>query len=262
MPHHARQVDIGAAKALWGTHCRASSAIQCMPVAEQCSLLANGFNRLWARALRHREELGVTHFAMIHSDIDPEMWFLEKLHAILVESEADVVSVVAPLKSEHGLTSTGAIDLDDPERQIRRLSLREVHGLPETFSADDLPWPNHMLAVNTGLWICDLRKPWCEDVCFTVTDKMVKGQLPGDKFPYWFANALPEDWGFSQDLHRWGCKVMATRAVKLQHHGDVGYTNEPWGTWNTDKGFESIRKQGFADHDAIDREIEASLVNA
>lgn len=168
---------------------------------------------------------------MLHADVEPEPHWVNKLIAQLLKYHADVVSVVVPVKNVFGLTST-AVDGYTTGGNLRRLCMREVVELPETFSAADLKTERALL-VNTGCWICDFTKPWVENVCFTVQDVVAKG-TDGK----WRAGVVPEDWNFSRDLHSWGCRVFATRAVKVAHRGTGEWGNQtPWGLWQRDKEY-------------------------
>jgi hypothetical protein len=189
------------------------------------SLLALMFNKLWCRALNQRKS-GVTHFAMHHSDIAvPAGW----LDTLLEEKErvgADVLSAVIPIKDLRGLTSTGWMDTQTG--RITRLTMKEVYELPESFDAR----PGQWLMVNTGLWVCDLRAPWVEDVCFSIVDA-IGHDAEGNFWP----RCIPEDWNFSRWCAREGLRVFATRRVPVTHYGTSGYTNSrPWGEWQTDRG--------------------------
>jgi len=193
------------------------------------SLLAMVFNKLWCRALNERDKVGLTHFAMHHADIEAPAGWLDVLLSEQARVGADVLSCVVPIKDNRGLTSTGT---RDPESgRIRRLTMREIFELPETFAVEHTTTPGHWLMVNTGLWLCDFTKTWITDVCFSILDGMTREN--GVHAP----RALPEDWNFSGWCARRGLKVFATRKVPLVHHGRAGYVNSRvWGEWETDKG--------------------------
>lgn len=198
------------------------------------SLLALMFNLLSCRCLNQRRERGWTHFAMHHADIEAPAGWADTLLDEMQRVGADVLSTVVPIKDNRGLTSTGWQDPDT--KRIRRLTMREAVGLPVTFSAADLPAAGkpagQHLMVNTGLWVCDLGKPWVEEVCFTVRDAV--GRLDDGRF---WPRCVPEDWGFSAWCAGRGLRVFATRAVPVVHHGRAGYTNaRAWGEWETDRG--------------------------
>lgn len=78
------------------------------PIALQGSLLGNVFNRLWCNAVNE----GYEYFAMLHGDVVPEPYWLDKLHEIMQARGVDVVSVMVPIKTASGFTSTG---IDNPE---------------------------------------------------------------------------------------------------------------------------------------------------
>ena len=198
------------------------------------SLLAHNFNNLWCAALNIREKKKLTHFTMHHADIGGSPGWMDILLEELEKYQADVISVVIPIKDNRGLTSTG---IQDPDTlQIRRLTMKEVSELPETFRASDVPHPpgrpEPHLMINTGLWLCRFTEPWVEEVYFEIRDSIIK--TPEGRF---IANVLPEDWNFSGWCARKGLKVLATRKVKAVHHGDTAFSNQgTWGDWSTDQG--------------------------
>jgi hypothetical protein len=195
------------------------------------SLLANNFNQLWCDALNRRQQLGLTHFAMLHADIAVPTGWLDALVAEQQRVGADLLSAVVPIKSEAGLTSTG---LRAPDAAVgRRLTMREVMRLPVTFCAADTDSPTHWLLVNSGLWVCDFTRPWVEEAHFWIGDRIVRD--PSGRFR---AEVLAEDWNFSDWCARRGLKVFATRVVPVKHFGTFGYPNDrAWGEWETDRDF-------------------------
>jgi hypothetical protein len=178
------------------------------------SLLAYGFNTLWAQALAQRKK-GITHFLMLHADVVPhEVDWLVQLHREMVRVGAQVLSAVIPMKDTRGFTST-AID-GEP---LRQFTMQEIMTLPETFTHPDL-------LVNIGMLLVDMRQPWVEEICFTVTDRIAK--TADGSFT---ALCEGEDWDFSCQARRLGVQVWATRKVKLTHWGASGFSNfRAWGT--------------------------------
>jgi len=224
--------------------------IEVVTLMHDGSVLTNVFNRLWASALQNVRG-GVTHFAMLHSDVGPENGWLGKLLDELVGADADLVSVVLPIKNDQGLTSTGLGEIDE-EYHYRRLTMKELYELPVTFTADDvektMPWgkpgSGRVLIVNTGCWVCDLRRPfWTArdehgflKMYFANHDRI--RELENGQF---FVEFAPEDWLFSRMCHAAGAKVAATRAVKCLHYGEIGWPNDkPWGRTDTDTELETI----------------------
>lgn len=196
------------------------------------SLLPHGFNRLWAQALNLRKERGLTHFAMLHTDIVPPVGWLWTL---LQEQQAygvDVLSCVVPLKDERGVTSTA---LYGGEGKLQRLTMAEVMQLPVTFMATDAKglMARACLLVNTGCWVCDFTQPWVEQMSFRFQDAIVR-QAEG----VFEAQTFSEDWDFSLKCASRGVSVAATRVVPLAHmDGQTAYRNDhAWGTWQTDEG--------------------------
>jgi hypothetical protein len=217
--------------------------------ADGCSLLAHNFNRLWCQALNERFEHGFTHFAMHHADQGAAPGWLDVLLEELDRHEADVISVIVPLKDGRGLTSTAIYDHESA--RIQRLTMREAMTLPPTFTKRSLtgdgwlvagdgpgthhpaPATRHALLVNTGLWLCRLDRPWVENFPgFQVCDG-VRKRADGR----WQANVFSEDWNASAWWDRHGVKVAATRKVRVRHIGKAAYGNQDaWGEWSTDKG--------------------------
>lgn len=193
------------------------------------SLLAYNFNSLWAAALNERERLGLTHFAMMHADIGAGPLWLDTLLEEMDRVDADVLSVVVPLKDDRGLTSTGIFY---PKTQaIQRLTMAEVATLPRTFCNRDLDTGNP-LAINTGLWVCRFTESWIEDVCFTIKDWMDK--KPDGAF---WPRVLSEDWLFSAWLADRGLSVYATTIVAINHIGRHAFPNNTvWGDWTSENG--------------------------
>lgn len=245
-PQHSRTIDIGAALGMLALASRGEGGIKVFPRAHKSSVAPQAFNHLLAEACHLRDERGVTHFAMIHSDVEPEPYWLDKMLSIMTERQADVVSAVVAIKDRHGLTSTGGIGRSDPSRLTRRLTLTEAHQLPETFDGRELPWPDHRLVVNTGLMLCDLRRPWFEpddDARLPVRFRYESEIVYRDG--RYYANAEPEDWLFSQDVENAGGRLVATRGVAVSHwDGGTRYPNDAWGDWLTDQSYLDIKAKG------------------
>lgn len=197
-------------------------------VDSQFGDIPHNFNMLWCGCVQNREEHGYTHFAMVHSDINPQPHWLDTLIEEMDRVNADVISTVVAIKDARGLTTTG---IRYPGVWgTRRYTLKEIHDLPETFSIADTDEPDQILAINTGLWVCRVGYGW------------------PDKFPG-FQNehritwrrgvAQPEfdseDWLFSDWLASQGLRVFATRKVAAWHAGGFEYGNDSvWGSLETD----------------------------
>ena len=196
------------------------------------------FNILWTDAHNMVESGEITHFAMLHGDIQPDssqMW-LDVLLDELDARQATLVSAVAPIKDHRGVTSSGIADLADPWKPFRRFTMREVFRFPETFNNADVGYPDRPLLHNTGLWVCDLRKPCFRaagedgglDLYFRFPTRATRG--PSGK---WVHQRQSEDWLFSRDLWNRGVRdTWITRKVRLIHKGEAGWgTYQPWGTF-------------------------------
>jgi len=193
-----------------------------------CSLLAMSFNKMWCMALNERSKF--THFVMLHDDIVPlDNGWLDTLMGEFLSSGADVVSSVVPIKDDRGLSSTAF--LNPRTMEMRRLTMNETHAIkPKTFDAEEAGHKGCVVLPNTGLWVCDFTKPWVEQICFTVRDRIFKTES-GE----WVAQTYSEDWDFGVQCYRLGVKVKATRAVNLIHKGGFDYPSMvPWGSLKTD----------------------------
>ena len=207
------------------------------------SLLGITFNRLLTRALYS----GAQYFCMLHADVAPDPYWIDTLLGEMKASKADVISAVIPLKGVHGLTST-AVDLGSEENpwRCRRITMKEVFGLPETFTAADFGYKDKALLINTGCMMFDLFAPWVKSFPgFTVSDKAspvdcqfcnAKGCAECGNHGWRMAVQVEsEDWGFGRWLHKNGLKAVATRKVLIRHFGSAFYTNSvPWGTFDRD----------------------------
>ncbi len=226
IPCYGNQVNEGVIDAV---ACASKRGLVAAKQALNFSILTHTFNMLWASALNHRKTKGITHFALLHADIGPEVLWLDKMMDLMNEHGADVLSAVSPIKDDKGLTSTALdepVGGHDPYWRVRRLSLHEIHKkFPGTFT-------HGKLLVNTGCMLVDLRKPWVEKICFRFENAMLPHPtVEGDFMPV----VLPEDWAFSRDAKKLGAKLFATREVSLYHEGNIRFTNGEWGQWQTDK---------------------------
>lgn len=235
-PNHDGRMDADGAAALY---CLPSNQRhECHAVNKTSSLLTLNCNVLWCHALNARAD-GFTWFAMLHSDIRPDNYWVDTLIDEAEKYGADMVSACVPIKDSRGLTSTGLFGRDNPWLPRFRLTLSQVHNvLPETFdrdmvidaidpnlhcagnTSDDQPWLT--LDVNTGCCVVRLDRDWGDlGVWFENHDRIV---LKDGK---WIPETQSEDWVFSRKISNAGGKVMATRRVRCWHNGT--------GTWRSDK---------------------------
>jgi hypothetical protein len=207
------------------------------------SLLANAFNRLWCQALNESEKGTITHLAFLHSDIAPADGWIDTLIEEMEIHDAAFCSVVSPLKDTRGLTSTAIGEPGLAWSPLRRLTMREIMKLPETFDAETAGFPDKVLLLNSGCWVADLRNPAFHvknadneaELFFTVNDRVV--YTDGK----WVQQVESEDWFFSRAMHRFGVRAMATRRVKLHHLGMASFVNsEAWGTQECDEDLRAL----------------------
>lgn len=191
----------------------------------ESSLLAQSFNIFWAAALNAcRTGRRVDYFAMIHADVVPEDFWLDRLIEELDAHRLDVCSALIPIKSSKGLTST-AYEADPPEdfRVGGRITMTEAYRLPPTFTSEHVGRP---VLMNTGLWVCRFDPAWAKHVCFTIRDRIV--EKPDGSYE---AEVMSEDWDVSRQFRRLGLRIGITRRVKVGHRGAFVFGNDkPWGT--------------------------------
>lgn len=174
------------------------------------SMLTDNFNELWCEFMNK----DYTHFAMLHADISAENYWVDKLLTIMEEKQADIVSVVMPIKDNTGDTSTAF--LPDGETKVRRLTLKEIRGLPETFCASDVGLGT--LLVNTGLWLAK-KGEWCQKFKgFHAISEVYMEEK-------WKARRISEDWLFSMEAKELGAKIYANRSISATHIGRQGWRN-------------------------------------
>lgn len=240
----------GAVKAFLRPTNRGTDRIE---IEQGSSMLPRVFNHILSEAMNHRRRYPVTHIAMLHDDVAPDKvpnssnfdW-LDIAMDELETTGADMVSAAIPIKDGHGNTSTAVDNPLDPW-YVRRITLKELFALPETFEAKDVPWntAGAPLLPNTGLWVArfDKEQTWPEK--FVDTLRSPEGQS-GFRFMNRITQAangdyvgqdFPEDWLFGRFMASIGCKCVVTRKVKLEHENKQFHNRSPWGDWPTDMGF-------------------------
>lgn len=184
------------------------------------SILTQNFNMLYCEALNARAQ-GITHFAMLHDDvtINTPLW-LDKMMDLMEENEADILSVIIPIKSREGYTST-AFDMEGWSHWFpKKLTLTEAYEkFPATFT-------HEKLLLNTGLMLVDIRKDWAEKCYFLFENKIFK-----DAEGKFKAAVVSEDWAFSRMARELGARLFATREISVLHDGMSRWGNDKaWGS--------------------------------
>lgn len=204
-----------------------------MPIAKPSSLLPGNCNTLYAWALNARERYKLNWFAMLHADVIPEPFYLDKMVAEAEKHGADLLSRAIPLKDDSGVTST-AISSGKDFGQFGRLTMKQLRheSFPQTFdiyaccnALERLPHPlgvsnvpRHALLANTGCMIVRLDRPWSEELFFQNIDAIVR--LEDGTFQ---ARDLSEDWFFTRLAAEKGAKVMVTTILTINHRGATDF---------------------------------------
>lgn len=193
----------------------------------ESSLLGRGFNDCFCEAINCRETEGATHFAMIHADIWPlNLNWLGILYRELVDHNADMVSAIVTMKDWQRRTSTAWHPKSrDPlyDKKITYVMMEDMKTLPRTFCAADVGRESDYLLVNTGLWICDITRPWVDTEPyphFEIRSRIVEKNGKRQNV------SLAEDWNFSIQLQDKGAKVCATKAIKCRHRGKIWFETQ------------------------------------
>lgn len=240
-PSYDGRMDAGCSRSL---HQTGSKKHDVLPLPNWSSLLTQNCNGLWCRGLNLRR-YGFTWWAMLHADITPEEYYLDKLHDIAEHHQADFVSAMVPIKNDKGVSSTALAHPSNPWLPGVRLSMAQLHhpSFPKTFDVGGavhalkkLPeglrvdYPQTYLLANTGCCICRLDRKWATRVWFENHDRIEPLGDPNDLKTDWYAQAQSEDWWFSQRIAALGGKVMVTQEVVTRHRGYKDYrSDETWG---------------------------------
>jgi hypothetical protein len=190
------------------------------------------FNILWCDAINNYEAGRITHFAMLHGDIEPdsEQRWLDILLDIMDEKGAELVSAHSPIKDHRGLTSSGICDPSNPWGAYRRFTQREIlHELPDVFDNVAAGYPDRPLLHNTACWVADLRKPVFSE---TTADGELRTIF---RFPerirrnaagLWEHEQESEDWVLSRELWERGARnTWITSRVRFKHLGGMTWAN-------------------------------------
>lgn len=228
MPRYGHQASMAAAQAFYNSSAAGSpldiheGGIRYPRAVSPNSSIATGcFNSCWALARNEYEAGRIDAFAMIHDDVGAQIHWLDILYRELLDTGADIISALIPIKDSRGLTST-AIDGEHLTR-VRRITMREARKLPKTFTDADVPG----LLINTGLWLARLG-PWINETHFHVENSIER--VNGS----WQAITFPEDWHFSRQCRKLGLKLAVTQKVRIDHYGGHRWCNQDvWG-WEKD----------------------------
>jgi GT2 family glycosyltransferase len=212
------------------------------------SLLTVNCNILWAMALNAYEAKQADWFALIHSDVQPEPFWIDRLIAEADAHRADLMSAVIAIKNDRGLTSTAISDPNDDGGKFIRLTTSQVRhpSFPVTFDGDlavqalrSLPANLRLeaptgarLLCNTGCIVCRLG-PWC-DPRKVYFDEVTRFERINNQ---WKPFIRSEDWFFTGQAVAAGAKLMATTTLKVSHLGLTSFPNDQaWGSPLDDEG--------------------------
>jgi len=189
------------------------------PRLNRSTFLNHSFNQYWCEALNQNPR--PTYWAMHHADMSAEPGWLDVLIDIMEEYHADVVSAVACIKDQRGLTNAATHD----GSTLRWLSVNQCEMLPDVFdwgaaSAVQGIKDDCALLVNTGMWVVRFDRPWVERFPgFSFSNGIVR--RTDGKYE---AKCMSEDWKFSLWAKEENLRVLATTRVKTFHHGNYAWS--------------------------------------
>lgn len=180
----------------------------------------------------------VDYIAMLHADVVPvQAKWGEILFDEVLATGADLLSVVIPIKSQYGLTSTAVFKEEDFKANVWnpiRFTMKEVFQMSETFT-------HPRLAVNTGCMVIDARKDWAQKIVFDL-----RCLVDLKNYRSWY---IPEDWLMSRACIVGGGKIYATRKVQVEHFGNLGFPNtQAWGAVASEGAMEIFLQEGGVEH--------------
>jgi hypothetical protein len=200
---------------------------------------AGNFNQILAWCLNAVRDGEADIMAMLHTDIEPQDYWVDILEDERQRLDADMVSALVPIKDTRIVSSSGIREAADPWLYPRVFTMAEAEQFPETFNAADVGYPGGCLLHNNGCWIADLRRPVFHQVdddglLIAMFDFRRRIRLADGKFVF---ECEGEDWLFSRKLYELGATTYVTRKVSLTHEGSFRYPcRGGWGVFpfNTD----------------------------
>jgi hypothetical protein len=200
----------------------------------------DNFNGLWTMALNGYEKGYFTHFIMLHSDVTPHDWWVDTLYDEMEKAKVSLLSVAVAIKDDRGVLSCGIGNRKSPWNPWRRLTIKELEKLPDTFGAAEMGYPGGQILHNNACWIADLR----DEKFFSVGPD--GGLVAYFDFPKrvqrhpdtkeWIRMGESEDWYFSRRLDDLKIPTAITKAVELNHKGSMDFPNRgTWGRYEQDE---------------------------
>lgn len=200
------------------------AAVQVTCVTGGKSLLAHNFNSMLCQCLDNEFDV----FAMLHGDVGASVGWLDVMLDDMAELGLDIIHAAVAIKDGGGITSTALAYSPDRFALCRRLSLKELHELPQTFTIDDVRQSldsaaTHMLP-NTGCLVA--KAAALKDFPgFNIEDKIERDE-DGRYRPL----VCPEDWNLGHWAAEQGLRVGCTWKVQTNHYGRHDYSNQDeWG---------------------------------
>lgn len=218
------------------------------------------FSNLWTNALNAGQAGVYTHFALMHTDIEVVEEEEGKRWADILVEEMDqhdlaFISVPNAIKDIRGLTSSGIGNPSNRWNPWRRYTVKEIAKFPVTFTAEDVGYADKFLLHNNALCMFDLRRPeWyvpnADGSCRLIFNFVQDIRLVNGTWQCWQDS---EDWLFSRSLWEVGVKTAITRRIKLNHRGEMWYSN--YGDWGEECD-KDTRPQWANDHNPYAERLE------
>ncbi len=204
------------------------------------SVLTSNFNDCMITFLMSKSR---DYWLLQHADIQISDGTLDVMIRESITHNLDVLHAVVPFKNNSGLTSTAWAYERERWGLTRRLTMTELHALPQTFDLqtikEQLDPDAEVLLPNTGVLLIK-RAAWLESFPgFQTLDRVTRTSEST-----WTSEFVPEDWNFGYWCAENGVKVGGTRAVRACHLGQQWYPND--GVWGQAVDEEWKRRAGAA----------------
>ncbi len=189
------------------------------------SILTSNFNKSIVACLNSKH---YDYVAIHHSDLQASPGWLGTMIRDMESVGADVMHAAAAIKNAEGFTSTAVACSADRWAPIPKLTMHEIHQLPEVFNIRDVqaihPTATRLLP-NTGVLVIKISEKFKDFPGFSNMDRIVR--VSED---CWREQTVPEDWNFGHWCADEGIEVWGTRKVVTHHWGRQRFSSDQiWG---------------------------------
>lgn len=197
------------------------------------SILTSNFNKSIVSCLNSKH---YDYVCLHHSDIQAAPGWLGMMIRDMEAVGAEVMHAAAAIKNADGFTSTAIAYSEDRWEPIRKITMHELHKLPEVFNIKHIqevidPTAKR-LCPNTGVLVMKVTDKFLDFPGFSNLDRIVRVSEG-----CWQEQVVPEDWNFGHWCADAGIDVWGTRKVVTHHWGRQRFSSDQiWGL-QTDPGW-------------------------